>query len=310
MRRLSPTMIAAIVAAAVLLLVAVVLLVRGTGANQDRLSDEERETPAVEDVAERCSSQRTYDLIKRELFRQAARLRGSDQAAFDRVSAHAAVRMERPVLRSEDDALNAVGCSGLLVLDLPPGVAVVGGRRSLSAEINYLVQPAVDGSGDVVMLDGADPIIIPLATLARTPTEEPRLSPEAPPEGAFEGLNVFEPALETPTPVPEQEPAPAPQEDRSAASGPSYDCRLARTRSERAVCDSAALSALDRQMAAQYGRAMSDADMSQRRLLESTRDRFLRFREGCRSDDCITETYQGRMREISDIMAGRWRAPR
>ena len=38
-----------------------------------------------------------------------------------------------------------------------------------------------------------------------------------------------------------------------------------------------------------------------------TRDRFLGYRDRCPTDSCIATTYRGRMREIDDIMAGRWR---
>ena len=314
MKRLTPPVIAAIAAGAVLLLIVVVMLVRSSGGNQDRLSDEESNTTVAEGPAQRCSSQRTYDAIKRELFRQAARIRGSDEAAFDRIATHAAVRMERPVLRSEDEGLGTVGCSGLLVLDLPPGVAVVGGRSNLSAEINYVLQPAADGSGDVVMLDGADPIIVPLATMARVGSNVPAPSAETPPDDAFQQLDELTPGPPTePAPPAPPEPQPQPSEPQtapSASANPSFNCRFARTRGEIAVCNDPGLAALDRQMASQFNRALSNADGRQRQLLQRTRTRFLRFRDGCRSDDCIADTYRGRMREISDIMADRWREPR
>jgi len=62
-------------------------------------------------------------------------------------------------------------------------------------------------------------------------------------------------------------------------------------------------------MAAQFNRAMSEGGADERALLQRTRGRFLSFRDGCRSDSCIADAYRGRMREIADIMAGRWRAP-
>ena len=40
--------------------------------------------------------------------------------------------------------------------------------------------------------------------------------------------------------------------------------------------------------------------------LRQTRDRFLGYRDQCRDNRCISNTYRGRMREIDDIMAGRW----
>jgi uncharacterized protein len=63
-------------------------------------------------------------------------------------------------------------------------------------------------------------------------------------------------------------------------------------------------------MSAQYSRAAAQADPEQRRLLEQTRSRFLRYRDHCPTRACIGDTYTGRMREIRDIMAGTWQAPR
>ena len=63
-------------------------------------------------------------------------------------------------------------------------------------------------------------------------------------------------------------------------------------------------------MAAQFNSAMASASPAQRNLLQRTRTAFLSYRDQCPSDACIAETYRGRMREIRDIMAGRWRPPR
>ena len=49
----------------------------------------------------------------------------------------AVLRMENPVMESQDSTTGAVNCSGSLALDLPPGVAVVGGRHSLSSDVDY-----------------------------------------------------------------------------------------------------------------------------------------------------------------------------
>ena len=63
-------------------------------------------------------------------------------------------------------------------------------------------------------------------------------------------------------------------------------------------------------MAAQYGRAVDQASPEQRELLRQTRDRFLGYRDRCPNRQCIGDAYVGRMREIRDIMDGRWQAPR
>ncbi len=311
MRRRNPTVLAAIALGVILLLAVAAIALRGRGSEDDRLTDASG-SQAQADPEKLCGSQTTYALIKRDLFRRAAQLRGSDQAAFDKLSAYSALRMDSPVVRDENGETGAVTCSGNLSLDLPPGVAVVGGRRTLSAEIVYTVQPAADGSGTVVTLSNAEEIVTPLATLARVggsnqapldPTanlsgQDP-FAPAAPPD-ALPG--EVRPPPRAPAPAPAPEPPPPPR----ATASPSFNCANARTRGEIAVCGDPGLASLDRRMASQFNSAISGATPAQRSLLTRTRASFLRYRDNCPSNACIAQTYQGRIREISDIMSGRW----
>ena len=300
MRRVNPTILA-VAAIGIITLLIIIAMVSGRGDSaQDRLTEDQINPAPAGRPEGRCASQATYDRIKRELFRQAAQLRKSDQAAFDQIAASASVRMERPVMTDQDEELGTIRCTGYLALDLPPGIAVVGGRRSLAADVDYVLQPAADGSGDVVMIEGADSITIPLATLARTAeTAAPPAIPEV-----IEGI--------PPASVPPAEDSvvPGAVSTAPATAQPSFNCRHARTRGEVAVCRDPDLAALDRQMAGEYYRALAAADRRQRAILTTTRDSFLRFRDRCPSDDCIAETYRGRMREIRDIMSGEWRPQR
>jgi uncharacterized protein YecT (DUF1311 family) len=252
-----------------------------------------------------CASKQTYDLIKRELFRRAAQLRGSDAAAFDQLSGYAVVRMENPVMESQDSSTGAVNCSGSLAVDLPPGVSVVGGRRTLTSDVDYTVHPAADGSGSVVLLRNADSIIAPLATLARTNTApEAQPAPVPAPAPGTSG----EPAQPAPPPAASgenEQPA-----SRPVSARPSFDCANAHTKGEIAVCSNAGLAALDRNMAAQYTRSVEVATSRQKALLRSTRDRFIAYRDRCPNRACIGDAYVGRMREIRDIMEGTWEPPR
>lgn len=249
-----------------------------------------------------CAAQATYDAIRRELFRRAAQVRGSDQQAYTRLTDFALLRVSSPVVRDFDDQLGSVTCSGTANLDLPPGVAVAGGRRSLSGDIDYMVQPAADGTGNVVRLGNADVIVVPLATLSRSGA--PLTAPLVPPE-------LENQMMEEQFPEQQQEAAPPQDEDETrsapAVANPSFDCGRARTRGEIAVCGDPGLAALDRQMAGQFNAAISRADSEQRALLQRTRGRFLSYRDRCATNQCVAETYRSRMREISDIVAGRWR---
>jgi hypothetical protein len=309
MQRLNWTTIALIGGLVLLVLLVAYFATRGN-ADQDKLTNSQVSSANVPANEKACASKATYDLIKRELFRRAAQLRGSDQAAYDRLSAYAVVRMENPVMESEDKSTHAINCSGSLSLDLPPGVAVVGGRRSLMSNIDYSVQPAADGSGTVVLLRNADPIIAPLATLARVAQPAP-----AEPNGPSQGVDSLGQPMGNmppggPPPSPSL-PAPAPPAPPASTTvRPSFNCANARTRGEVAVCGDAGLASLDRNMAAQFSRAMTVASPAQRETLRVTRDRFLRYRDRCSSNACIGDAYVGRMREIRDIAEGRWQPPR
>lgn len=252
------------------------------------------------DMEKWCAAQATYDAMKHELFRRAAQVRGSDEQAYTRLGDFALLRVNGPVVRGLDDQLHSVTCSGTAVLSLPPGVQVAGGRRTLSGDIDYMIQPAADGTGNVVRLGNADAIVVPLATLMRTTQQQsaPAPLPEANQVGDEQAPQPAQPQP--------QEQAPAPQPAPTTAQ-PSFNCDNARTRGEVAVCNDPGLASLDRQMASQFNRALTQADRDQRRLLERTRNRFLSFRDHCGTNQCIADAYRGRMREISDIMADRWR---
>lgn len=295
------------------------------GPGEDRL--DENGASATDETAsadERCGSQQTYDLVKRELFRRAAQVRGSDAGAFDRLGAYAAMRVTSPVVRRQDEELGTLVCSGSIALDLPPGVAVVGGRRTLTAQADYALQPAADGSGDVVTLSGADAIIVPLATLARTGTQpgvpqpQQESQPQSEPGPGVDSLgqpvgNVPPPAPSAPRPVPVpseppavEAPEPPPPPARASSARPSFNCANARTRGELAVCRDDGLATLDRRMAGEFNGALRQASPGQRALLQRTRGTFLRYRDRCTSDACIAGAYNDRIREIRDIANDRW----
>jgi hypothetical protein len=296
-RRINPWLIAGLVVAVVagLLLASTVWTGRQTSAVENAPATElAGKQPA--DLEKWCASQATYDAMKRELFRRAAQVRGSDGQLYARLSDFALLRVNGPLVRGVDDQLSSVSCSGTAVLQLPPGVQVSDGRRSLSGDIDYMIEPAADGTGNVVRLGNADAIVIPLATLSRQVQQQP--TPPASEETNQVTGNQAPPLAAAP--AVEAQPAPA-------HASPSFDCDHASNNAEFAICSDPGLAALDRQMAADFQRAMSSGDAGQKKLLERTRKRFLSFRNRCVTNQCIEETYQSRIREIGDIMTGRWR---
>ncbi|MFL6849997.1 MAG: hypothetical protein ACJ8EH_03975, partial [Sphingomicrobium sp.] len=96
MRRLNWTTIG-LIAALVLAVILVAYLATRGNSDQDKLTNPQVTTEAATSKDKVCASKGTYELIKRELFRRAAQLRGSDQGAYDKLAAYAVVRMENPV---------------------------------------------------------------------------------------------------------------------------------------------------------------------------------------------------------------------
>jgi hypothetical protein len=287
-----------------------------------------------EQTSDACASSATYDRLKEIAFEEAIRVRNADPANLDTLATHSVVRMENPVVKSSDKELNVTVCSGRFVLELPPGAERgFGGERRLSADIEYSAQSAADGSGLVYQIEGAEPIIYKLAAFdlkgesfqAPAPAagadlaeaDQPDAS-AAPPASQPERPQLAEAApppmvpkaapRPTPAPRPEAEPEPEaePSERPATASRgsarPSFNCRQAGSRSEQMVCSNRRLAGLDRTMSSQFYSALARADPETRRELRRSRDRFLAYRERCRSEACVADAYQGRMAEISDIV--------
>lgn len=248
-----------------------------------------------ERIRKACASDGTYARLKELVFDEAARIRKSDPRNLDPLAAAAVVRMEDPLVKSRDDTLNVTVCTGRFVLELPPGAEnAFDGERRLAADVEYAAQAALDGSGLVYQMDGAEPIIYRLATVGLTgrplPNVVPAPQPGAPPRDA-------EPA----PPMREAEAAPPPARVRAR---PSFNCRHARTSTERMICASPRLAARDREMASLWYALMAGADPATRGHLRRSRDAFLERRERCGSESCVAAAYASRMAELRRIAQG------
>ena len=164
-------------------------------------------------------------------------------------------------MESQDSSTGAVNCSGSLSLDLPPGVGSRGGpadadrRRGLYGAAGRRRQRQC-------------------RCLCATPTRssrrlrpwrastsrQPRCQPSAG-ERHRDGESAKRRRSTSPADAGRRV-GQQPQRGRAstpAGARPSFDCAKARTKGEIAVCSDAGLAALDRNMAAQYRRAIAEA---------------------------------------------------
>lgn len=272
---------------------------------------------AHERIKRACASKLTYARLKEYVFDQAARIGVSDPRRLDPLAAYSVVRMDNPVVKSRDEELNITVCSGRFVLNLPPGIQdAFDGKPVISADVEYAAQAALDGSGLVYSMNGAEPIIYRIATLGLRARPMPRLA-AAPADSDGEAKAALAESSQEPVPAPaapEPEPkktvvaakaakAPAPEPARTAkaSASPSFNCRHAKTRSEKLVCGSGSLAAADRRMSAVYYGEMAGADPAAKRALRRTRDQFLAKRERCSSESCVARVYEERVAEIRRI---------
>jgi hypothetical protein len=270
------------------------------------LANEQRER-----IRKACASDATYARLKELVFDEAARIRNSDPRNLDPLAAAAVARMEAPVVKSRDDELNVTVCSGRFILELPPGAEnAFDGKRRLDAQVEYAAQAAVDGSGLVYQMDGAEPIIYRLATFGMKGAKLPKIAAAAAAEPA-----PNPPPVNIPTYPPGSEPAAEPEPnsperaaERSPATRvtvrPSFNCRYGKTRTEKMICASPRLAAQDRAMASLYYDLMANGDPDTRGHLRRSRDAFLGRREQCRSENCVNSAYASRMAELRNIGRG------
>jgi len=265
-------------------------------------------TPTSADLPT-CDDQAVGNLVRNELFRRAAVLRGRQGPQLAAAGGRALLRLSAEPSGSTQGS-GPLRCAGWLALDLPPGLVVDDGRTNLNSEVQYTLA-AEQGRVRLAGLTGADAVVGSLATLGRPAVED--VSPPPPPAPLVTPPPATAPVLaeRAPPPVKRAAPkvaaaAPAPAKPKSATASSnraSFNCRYASGSADKTVCGSGNLAALDRSLAVFYSQSLGRADGTRKAALVSSNDAFARRRDACRSEACLTAAYTSRMREVSEIMA-------
>ena len=118
-----------------------------------------------------CSSGAASESIKRELFRRAGLIPGSNPAALERISGYSLVRFASPVVRTDAHEGAGISCEARVVLHLPPGVTAPGGRQSLNGIVAYSLRGGVAGGAAGLSLAAEPAMVKALAFLTETSSE-------------------------------------------------------------------------------------------------------------------------------------------
>src|SRR5206468_7723149 len=113
-----------------------------------------------------CSSEVAAQSIKRELFRRAAQIPGSNLAALERIAGYSLVRFASPAVRYGAPEGAAISCKARVVLNLPPGASAPGGGQRLDGIVAYSLRGAGAGGAAGLNLAGEPAIVKALAFVA------------------------------------------------------------------------------------------------------------------------------------------------
>ena len=298
------------------------------------------------DARPRCTSPEAMDQVKRELFRRAAALRGNDHPAFVRLANHSVLRADPPVRRRSRGSggvacsgslgldlppgVQAVGdrrsfkTAGRYELVRRPTAVQLTALENVGPLVAMLstITQTSGQAGELLLPPGENPsagepartavaVVAPVeATVAANqPSTKPADRTVAPPLDRDAGRDRKVARTSAPK---QARMAPAPprvaQRVPPQVGGvrPSFNCRYAKTGGEIAVCSDPRLANLDRAMSAQFYRALRVASPGARAMLQRSRNRFLIYRDSCPTTACIADAYGRRIREIDEIMSGRF----
>lgn len=184
-----------------------------------------------------CASSAGYQQLKAAAFEQAIRVRG-EPANLTRLAATSVVRMENPVVTSEDG--DTAICSGRLVIELPPGAERgAGGERRLAADVVYAAQS--DGAGGIAYrLTEGEAIVSSLAafdidsSLQPPPVASPPVELAEAPEPEDELPVIIRPdPADRPAPRPTPKAAPPARAEREEPARPAPAARVERDQPAR-----------------------------------------------------------------------------
>ena len=213
-----------------------------------------------------CGAEATYRQISDSVFNKAIEQYEGDPAPLTSLRKSTAVRVQYPLLRGGDQAAERTDCSGHIILDLPPNVrAAFDGAKTLEADVDFSVQPAADGSGNVVTAVGTERLVERLVAAA----------------------GLVQSARET--------------QQQAKSYNPSFDCAAAATSVEHMICQDEALSSLDRGLARRYAELKAQLSPDDWQQVADLQRNFLDKRGQCADITCVKDAYIAQSRYLDQL---------
>jgi hypothetical protein len=255
-----------------------------------------------------CSSIPVTKLVRRELFDRVAEVRGTERMEFEQLAEKLVVRTT-PVPLVTEPSPGFVSCSVAIIIELPEGISDRHGRRALSGNGDYFIDP--DGGADSVLIRFSpdQPLLTDLASLemaGKRPVDTEFLEVPATVRSVPKVAQAR--SLKRPAPLPlvrnaseaVARPKPAQVVTRIMRKSEVPVCRGDRWTA--LICGDKNLGALDQQLAVFERQSSTHADAKKRDRLQKSRTQFENERTACRTEACVRRALVGRTSEVAEIM--------
>lgn len=215
---------------------------------------------ANEEPSNPCGSNATYQTIKEIMFDEAVDQLDGDPVPINNLRRSAAVTMKFPRVTGSQPDLERTDCAGRLVIGIPPAARrAFDDERELNADIEYSVQPAADGSGDIVMVDGIQFLVSRIVAAEN-----------------FRAINKL--ASQG-----------GPQLERTF--NPSFDCGPGLANVERMICQNQTLASKDRHLSEAFNARLHTLSGADRTIFLSSQRSALAERADCADLPCVNDWY-------------------
>ena len=216
---------------------------------------------SLPDGAQECASPDTYSTIKEIIFNQAVQIAGGDPVPIHDLRLASSTRMDIPLVKGYNSNLKRAECSGRFIISNPVTARTAfSGEQELKADIAYSVQPAADGQGSVVEVNGIEYIVRSIVSANAI-----RSARRVEQQGGPHLVNTF---------------------------NPSFGCGPRLTNTERMICQDEELSQKDRQLSSSFKLVLAASTGTDRQLLLNYQRRALAERATCAETSCLSQWYE------------------
>jgi hypothetical protein len=235
-----------------------------------------------------CGDPETYNTIKEIVFDNAVSAALDDTVQINDWRKLTILTVEYPLLKDVNQEISRTDCAGRLILSIPETERPkFDGTVQLKADITYYSQPSADGTGNVISVDGFNPVVnkIVEANANQIGLAQARRNEQAAIQETAKARAVASRG--------------GPQLQRTY--NPSFDCGRKLNNVERMICQDEGLADLDRSLSANFRSKISTFDEATKQDMLSEQRGNLAVRGNCSDIACLYDWYETNKNWVNNL---------